>query len=281
MEGDPALIALHSVKGAGKDTTFRFIQEWCAKRSDPAPSAVRRGFADKAKWAYMRQWVPNCTEQWAIDFVDQWKNDPEATCAGIFADEEGILLSDTHKDDNTDITGKELEDSPLYFIPPVIFRQHMAQFATESARDIYGLDHWADQVLPLEPTNRNPEGWRGSFLVPPRTAEEDPYSFAHFAVMTDMRFLNELERVRALGGLNVKIRRHDAEQAVIMEAQSQGREIHESELGLPDELFDVVINNDNNNMDDARRRTFHMMHEIDHNSIASIKRGVPIPWVLR
>jgi hypothetical protein len=281
MEGDPALIALHSVKGAGKDTTFQFIQDWCGKRPDPAPSAVRRGFADKAKWAYMRQWVPGCTEQWAIAFVDQWKNDPEATCAGIFTDpEDGITLSDSRLDNKEGITGRDEEDSPLYFIPPVIFRQHMAQFATESARDIYGMDHWADQVLPLEPTDRNPEGWRGSFMVPPRTAEEDPYSFAHFAVMTDMRFENELLRVRELGGLNVKIKRRDAEQAVIEEAELQGRKVHESELGLPDEWFDVVLNNNDNNMDNAYRRTAHMMHEIDYNGIASIKRGVPIPWVL-
>jgi hypothetical protein len=166
---EPILIALHGARNAGKDTTFRFIQRWGAK-SDPAFSAVRGSFADRVKWAYMRQWAPTCTMQWAIDFTDQWKNDPTAKCVGG--------LWDARYPDE----GYQAE-----FIPPVNFRDHMNQFATESAREVYGDDHWLDMVLPLEPTSHNPEGWRGNFLVPPRTAEEDPYSFAHFAVITDLR----------------------------------------------------------------------------------------------
>jgi hypothetical protein len=259
---EPILIALHGARGAGKDTTFRFIQRWCAK-SDPALSAVRGSFADRVKWAYMRQWVPDCTMQWAIDFTDQYKNDPTAKCVGG--------LWDARFPDE----GYQAE-----FIPPVNFRDHMNQFATESAREVYGDDHWLDMLLPLEPTSRNPEGWRGNFLVPPRTPEEDPYSFAHFAVITDMRADNEMQRVTELGGIKVKIRRRNAERAERTYYEKKGIERHLFASELPDEEFDVVLVNDDNNLDNAYVRTDLLMHEINYNGIASIKRGVPLPWVI-
>ena len=274
---EPILIALHGARGAGKDTTYDFIAKWCAK-FDPALSAVRGSFADNMKWAYMRMWVPTCTKQFAIDFIDQWKNDPEATCAGIFADEDGILTGDSRLEDREDITGQEDEDSPLYFIPPVNFRDHMNQFATESAREVYGDNHWVDMLLPESPTDKNPEGWRGHFLVPPRTAEEDPYSFAHYAVITDVRAENELARVARLGGLNVKIRRRDAEIKQRAYYEERGEDPHMFSRELPDGMFDVVLVNDDNSMEQSYLRTNLMMDEVHRNGVASIKRGQPIPW---
>lgn len=260
MEGDPFLIALHSVKGAGKDTTYGFIQEWC-ERSKPALSAVKRGFADKAKWAYARQFFPTISEEDAIKWVDALKD----TDAKIIFPSFDPVPSGGRSDGIWKDT-----------VAP--FRLHMARFATESAREIYGYDHWVDQVLPLEANDRNPEGWRGNFLVPPRSEADFPYSFAHYAVITDMRFENEVERVLALRGLRVKIRRRDAEKAVIAEAEREGRKVHDSELGLPDEMFDVVIGNSDNNLVEARRKTWHMLHEIEYNGIESIRRGRPLPW---
>lgn len=261
---EPSLIALHGARGAGKDTTFHFIQKWCA-RSDPALSAVRRGFADKMKWAYMRMWVPDCTMEWAIEFIDQWKNDPTAKCLAI----------------HNEITEDQAHAMTSVFIDGVNFRDHMNQFATESAREVYGDDHWVDILLPLQPTPRNPEGWRGNFLVPPRTANDDPYSFAHYAVITDLRAYNELGRVKELGGLCVKIKRRDAEEAERRYYEEKGIPRHLFATELPDEEFHVILNNDDNNMDHAYRRAAQLAHEIDYNGIASIKRGVPIPWVIR
>jgi hypothetical protein len=258
---EPTLLALHGARGAGKDTTYRFIEEWC-RESSPALSAVRRAFADKMKWAYMRMWVPNCTMEWAIDFIDQWKNDLDATCGGIFADGDGILLDDSRLSKKQGIIGQELDDSPLYFIPPVNFRDHMNQFATESAREVYGDDHWVDQVLQTEPTARNPEGWKGNFLVPPRTPEEDPYSFAHYAVITDLRVENEVERVKELGGLCVKVQRQDAEDKERRYYEEQGTDPHLFATMLPDDVFDVILVNDDNDMDKSKKRTYEMMDVI-------------------
>lgn len=261
MEGDPQLIVLHSVKGAGKDTTFRFAKEWGARRT-PALSAVRRGFADKVKLAFARQFFPSISEEDAIKWVDTFKDHP-------FAEIEFPTSVEENQDE--------------YNIGTVMFRQAIAQFATESAREVYGLDHWCAMVIPEAPTHQNPEGWRGNFLVPPRSEADFPYSFAHFAFITDCRFPSEMEYVKRVvpEALFVKIRRRDAEQAVRDEALRQCRAIHESELGMPDHLFDVVINNDNNNLDDARRRTAALMHEIDYNGAASIKAGNPVPWVIK
>jgi hypothetical protein len=89
-----------------------------------------------------------------------------------------------------------------------------------------------------------------------------------------------MERVKELGGLNVKIKRRDAERAVIEEAKRQGRKVHESELGMEDRLFDVVIDNSDSDLHMAHVRAVHLMNEIDRNGVASIQRGIPIPWRL-
>jgi hypothetical protein len=224
--------------------------------SDPALSAVRRGFADKMKWAYMRQWVPDCTQEWAIDFIEQHKNNPDAEVYGRLMN--GGLA--------------------VQFIPPVNFRDHMNQFATESAREVYGDDHWVDQLLPAEPDARNPEGWHGSFLTPPKTDDDWPYSIADYCVITDLRAENEVERVKQLGGLCVKIKRRDSEEKQRRYYEERGEDPHLFASELPESLMDVVINNDDNDMEEARRRTNLLMNEIKRNGIDSIKRGLPRPW---
>ena len=112
---EPTLIGLNGARGAGKDTTYQFITDWCVG-SDPALSAVRRAFADKMKWAYMRMWYPRITMEDAIAFIDQRKNDMRAVCSGYVIDH-----------------GEHVGN----FIEPVVFRDHMNQFATESARGLW------------------------------------------------------------------------------------------------------------------------------------------------
>jgi len=254
---EPILIALHGARGAGKDTTFDFIVKWGAK-SDPALSAVRGSFADRMKWAYMRMWNPRITMEQAIEFIDLWKNNNQAHVEGRFAGG----AADT-------------------FLQPVNFRDHMNQFATESAREVYGDDHWVDMLLPLEPTPHNPEGWRGHFLVPPRSSNEDPYSFAHFAVITDLRVTNEMYRIKDLGGLLVKVKRKDAEDKQRAYYEERGLDPHLFASEIPDEYFDVILDNNDNNMENAYLRTKLMMDEIQHSGVASIKRGNPSPWRIK
>jgi len=213
------------------------------------------------KWAYMRMWVPDIGMAEAIKVVDAYKNDPSAAIRAHRLREVA-----------------EIPRQPEIFLGPINFRDHLNQFATESARSIYGEDHWVDMLLPMRPTDRNPEGWRGNFIVPPRSAEDDPYSFAHFAVITDLRVFNEVERVSRLGGLKVKIKRRDAEEKQRVYYESRGLNPHLFATELPDDLFDVLLINDDNDMEMSYIRTYHMMNEIWRNGIASIKTGHPRPW---
>jgi hypothetical protein len=224
MERRPLLVAFHGVKRSGKDTAASFLEEWASGRS---LSFKRRGFADKAKWAWARQFNPEVTMQNAIDWVDVFKD-------------RGSRVKIEHSDGRGGVD--------------IDFRQCMAQFATEGARLIYGEDHWVDLLLPTSmyidgqdlPTYPK---WHDSFAVfvhllrLPRVAD--------VCAIHDMRFDNELQRVRTLGGVNVKIRRKQAEDAVLAEASHRGLAIHESELGLPDEEFDYVVPNDGT-LDDFR-----------------------------
>lgn len=236
--GQPILLGIHSVKGGGKDTTAGFIKD-LVSQSEPPLSFAKRGFADKAKWAYARQFFPQISEQDAVVWVDNYKNTD-----AVIAYPDGLD-----------------RDELSYLHTP--FRLHMAQFATDSAREIYGKNHWVDQLLPTRMTfdeNDLPflPAWVLNFLVQdenPKPWHESSQYMTDVCAITDERFDNEVERVHVLGGYNVKIRRHDAEMAVIEEARLEGREVHVSELGLPDEKFDIIIVNDDNDMTRARERT--------------------------
>lgn len=234
----PILIGIHGVKRAGKDTTADFLTEF-ASESDPALSVRRRGFADKAKWSFCRQFYPDCTMDQAVKWVDAYKSNPRA-------------VFDSPPIDYTDDAGLPIA-GPL--TSEVVFRDALAQFSTEGHRDIFGFDFWVDQLLPLKPDARNPEGWHGEFMTPPKTEEDWPYSIADICLVIDVRFENEVQRIHELGGFTWKIKRKDAEDAVIEEARLAGRDIHRSELGLPDHMFHAIIDNSDNDLDKARDRT--------------------------
>lgn len=225
------LIGLAGAKGAGKDTTADFIKKLAAG-SDPALSVKRRGFADKGKLAFMRQFIPNISMEHAIAIVDRFKNDPEAM----------ISYPSVSIIDGSMAVGVET------------FRNVLAQFHTEGARDVYGLDHWVDQLLPVgfDKVWTQYMRWQMEFVLKHDENTADP---ADVCLITDLRFMNEVVRINELGGFCVKIRRKDAEQAVIEEAARQGREVHESEIGLPDSFFNHIINNDDNDLNSAFVRT--------------------------
>jgi hypothetical protein len=67
---------------------------------------------------------------------------------------------------------------------------------------------------------------------------------ADICTISDVRFPNEWRRIKDFGGLTIKVRRTNAEDAVIEEARKHGREVHRSELGLDDKHFDYIIDNE-------------------------------------
>jgi hypothetical protein len=224
----PILIGIHGAKGTGKDTTARFVKEW-AEASEPVLSAVRRGFADKPKWAFARQFMPDITQEEALKWVDDFKNTHHSIWYPF---------------------GKNLKE--------VQFRQALDQFATESAREIYGQDFWTDQLLP-KGEDRIWKGmplWHTNFLV---KLDENTAGPADFCLIPDLRVEDEVQRIKALGGLCWKVRRKDAENAVHEEFRKLGREPHLFHQDLPDELFDVIFVNDDNDMLRSQQRVNNVL----------------------
>lgn len=223
----PILIGIHGVKRAGKDTTADFIQKRAAL-FEPALFVVRHGFADKAKLAFARQYFPEITIDQALRWVDDFKEDPSAYF--------GVPVFG-------------LESNPD--VLTVRFRDALAQFCTEGGRDIYGDNFWVDQLLPFDPFDPT------NFLTWYRNFDQ-----ADICLITDLRFENEVERIKRLGGYVWKIKRKDAEDAVIAEALAKGRDVHRSELGLPDSMFDIVIDNSDNDLKKAEVVTIRKLEQV-------------------
>lgn len=211
----PVLIGIHALKQSGKSTAHAFVQEWAGALS---LSVAGRGFADHAKWMWTRQFFPDCTLQEAVAYVDKYK---ESDASIAFPS----------------MVGKGPVTIP--------FRRCMAQFATEGGRELVGDDFWVDLLLPFGrfgPYNEEPAWWP-SFTVPAQEIDGRIKNVADICVITDVRFENEVKRIKEVGGVCWKINREQAREAVIREAKEQQRSIHASELGLPDHLFDEVFDN--------------------------------------
>lgn len=92
-------------------------------------------------------------------------------------------------------------------------REFLQLYGTESHRNVFGQDFWVNQALPYGVDYRD-----GKVLY----------------IVTDLRFQNEANRIRELGGYNILIRRPETD------GLAGG---HISEKGLPDSLIDYTIQN--------------------------------------
>src|SRR4051794_142810 len=118
MERQPLLVGFHGVKRSGKDSAAICLKEWARGQS---LSFARRGFADIAKWAFARQFLPTISMADAIEWVDKFKDHSHAEIEFPLGNDDPL------KNNPSD-----------YVAGSVPFRQCMAQFATEGARLIYG-----------------------------------------------------------------------------------------------------------------------------------------------
>lgn len=194
------LIGINGFMGSGKDTTFGFIQE-CHL------SAQRTAFADKLKimgaMAIGFEGSPeelvakmnDCKENWTFNV---WTGDHPSNAVGRSV---------------TQFTG----------------RQYL-QWLGGNARKVFGDTFWIDQVLPPKRYHYGPEKIGG--LTRRFDMLEERYPNTDLVVVTDVRYANEAERVRELGGEVWEILRPGS--------TSDG---HSSEIPLPRELVDRVIHN--------------------------------------
>lgn len=135
---------------------------------------------------------------------------------GVQSISDGVVIADSLKHTG-DISIAIPEQSMLVNITG---RQYLQNYGTEAHRDIFGSNFWVDQILPLEPD------WRFKWA----DNEDD---FPDIAVITDMRFENEAERVFQLGGDIWLIDRPGLE--------TDG---HSSERLLPKRFVNLTIRND-------------------------------------
>lgn len=202
----PVLIGLHGVAESGKDTGFRFIKDWAESHNF---SAVRDAFADRLKTsaAMALGWEETLdigTDP--IEFCNYLKQDGSVISVTIEPPLDALEIG-THYE----ISGRE----------------YLQFYGTEAHRDVFDYDFWVNAVLPLE-GSADPDtlpDWCYNFYT-------DDDAVANLCVVTDVRFPNEAERVKELGGYVWKIDR-----------DVPGAGDHASEQTLPPELIDLTIDN--------------------------------------
>ncbi len=133
------------------------------------------------------------SEKW-----DRWKND----------DDVKITLSRTYSGDGF-VDAKE-------YIAVLTARQFLQRYGTEAHREVFGSDFWVQQLFAQldREAGFGGTGWGN-------------------VVFTDARFDNELQAIRAVGGINIRILRGDMESA----------DGHASEAPPNMSLIDMTIDN--------------------------------------
>jgi hypothetical protein len=205
------LVGITGVKRSGKGSVAKFIGEWCAREQ---LSFAQRGLADEVKWAVAKLFWPSISRDLAVQEMDRLKNTSHLVEA---------------------YTGHSVDDSFSEW------RELLERMGTEVGRS-WGEDFWLDLLLPtgVAPGAFHWPAWRESFYV-------GPEQHADVAVVHDVRFPNEAQRVHALGGKVWHLMRPDHE--------PYG---HASNQDLAAPFADTHIANDGD-LNTLRTRVFDLM----------------------
>lgn len=216
------LIGINGLKTSGKDTTGRIVQHLYG---DGDANVVRAGFADKLKIMAAKALGLDGTDAELIARMDEAKESWVFTVKRhTKADVQGPMTVPGRLS-----PGWAVEEPVTNFTG----RQYLQWFGGR-ARQVFGDTFWIDQVLP---TPTMPAG-----MMPRPKGLPDPmglarvqgrYPDADALVITDVRYPNEAQRVKDLGGVVWNVWRPGL--------SSDG---HDSEVPLPAELIDWVIPND-------------------------------------
>lgn len=203
------LIGLHARLQAGKDTAFEVIDRHA---TDGNKLAVRHALADPLKVSAFRSL--------GIDKALQ-----------AFERDELVGIAELVKKTGRVTVSWERPNGTLT-AASITGRQFLQFYGTEAHREgdlgsSFGPDFWVDNLLPLGNVGDRPAFWDNF--------KESWAGFADFAVVTDVRFDNEAERILALGG---EVWWIDAEQRL-----GPNEETHTSEQKLDDQYITRVIDN--------------------------------------
>jgi len=162
---------------------------------------IRKAFADPLKLSALRVFKPGATIEEALEWADKMKAHGYVDLASDIG--EGFHLSG---------------------------RQLLQNYGTEAHRDVFGKDFWVDVSLPHHDGMGHTEN--GLFGI-------DRYKDLLF--FTDVRFVNEAERIKEWGGKIVH---------VVRDSVKTG-DSHASEQRLPSEYIDAIIYN-NGSLDNLK-----------------------------
>jgi hypothetical protein len=211
------ILGINGFKTSGKNTAFEFVKDILSERNVQGV-----GFADKLKIVGLQSLGFDRPADELIALADDMKSDwiicidhtvPEHVNA---YDVGKIKLNITVPEDRQEFhyeTGRE-------------FLQNFGQ----KAREAFGDNFWVDQVLPIA-VEGSPDGWQ-------RVALAKDYGDVDLLCITDLRYPNEADRIKALGGVVWEIVRPGLD--------SDG---HSSEQPLPPELVDWQVLNDGGLLD--------------------------------
>lgn len=199
------LIGLNGLKRSGKDTTAGFIKEIMTPEGDVVKS---RAFAYKLKIMAAKALGFDRPDDELVALMDEAKE------RWIFHITKNIVPLEENWMDQT------LMAQGFHVLTGREYLQHFGN----KAREVFGDTFWIDQVLP------NPfmqDGWGG-----PGASLEMRYPNVDTLVVTDVRYPNEAERVKRLGGVVFEVIRPGL--------ASDG---HDSEKKLPAHLIDWEVHN--------------------------------------
>jgi hypothetical protein len=213
------LIGINGFKRSGKGTVFDGVREF---RFTSNYRAEGKGFADKLK-------------QYAA-----------LTLGYTGTPEELFQIGDALKLDGVRIAVERYSDTfNLDSVDSITGRQYLQNVGNE-ARELFGEWFWVDQVTPF-----GPQALARVWELPqtpgtPRLPDA--------ACITDLRYENEAQRIRAIGGIVIEVTRPGTE--------SDG---HASEQRLPRNLVDYTLANDGS-IHDLYEKTWDVLSDLHDNA---------------
>lgn len=218
------ILGINGFKTSGKNTAYEFVKELL-----PDKNVQGVGFADKLKITGLKALGFDRSNEELLALADSLK-----VGANI-----SVLYDEPGQEAAIEAAHGQIDTSTLHDLTGREFLQNFGQ----RAREEFGANFWVDQVLPLKTTEKqHPEKNYWSYLH--HELDTDRYEGVDVLCITDLRYPNEADRIKTLGGVVWEIIRPGLE--------SDG---HSSEQPLPRELVDWVVCNASS-LDDLRERVW-------------------------
>lgn len=213
-ETTPMLLGIHGKRRSGKNTAAEILEEWCGDQY----TVRSQGLADDLKKSGLAS---------LGSFKHFFKEDDDVPMA------KWMELANQLKE-----TGEITINIPGIGKWTITGLEFWQLYGTEGHRDIFDPDFWVNNLLP-----------RNEIQLYKKWGQPDGKTLTKLMMVTDVRFPNEAERIKELGGFVLKIRRPEADIAVK----------HLSEKPLPNELVDEVIPNDES-LEEFENKIRHFAH---------------------